>query len=178
MFKYFIVALSMICMIAGTSFAGDDTSFGSFYGVNSPCFMSIDYYNTEAPIWVCGAKNVVVKVATTKELRLFVIFFDFDKADIKKDQLNILNEIRAYVKKHNVTGIALSAFCDFRGSAAYNKTLGQKRINAVEEWFIDNNIEVPFVITNNGSDDAPVRKLNNNFCQECWKDRRVNIGIF
>ena len=59
------------------------------------------------------------------------IFYDFDKATLRPESQKSLDElVRLLNENPNVT-IELSAHCDYKGSAEYNKLLSQRRAEAV-----------------------------------------------
>ena len=59
------------------------------------------------------------------------IFYDFDKATLRPESQKSLDElVRLLNENPNVT-IELSAHCDYKGSAEYNKLLSQRRAESV-----------------------------------------------
>ena len=69
------------------------------------------------------------------------IFYDFDKATLRPESMASLDElIKLLTENPNVT-IELSAHCDYRGPAAYNKDLSQRRAEAVVEYLIAHGID-------------------------------------
>lgn len=68
------------------------------------------------------------------------IFYDLDKATLRPESEKALNElIKTLNENPNVT-IELSAHCDYRGSAAYNKALSQRRADAVVHYLTSHGI--------------------------------------
>lgn len=64
------------------------------------------------------------------------IFYDFDKATLRPESQAALDElVRLLNENPNVT-IELSAHCDYKGSADYNKQLSQRRAQAVVDYLI------------------------------------------
>jgi len=135
------------------------------------------------PAWYCQAPKPepVVYVAPEPEFepKSFVVFFDFDKDEIREDQVAILEEASAYAAEFGEASIYLDAFCDFRGSDEYNVDLGARRAEAVANWMIANGIDPnQFGKTfNYGDSESPVRDLEGVYCAECWQDRKVEISI-
>lgn len=62
------------------------------------------------------------------------IFYDFDKATLKPESTAALDELVDLLNENPNITIELSAHCDYRGSAAYNKTLSQRRAESVCEY--------------------------------------------
>jgi len=64
------------------------------------------------------------------------IFYDFDKATLRPESEKALDElVKLLTENPNVT-IELSAHCDFKGSAEYNKRLSQRRAEAVVNYLV------------------------------------------
>jgi outer membrane protein OmpA-like peptidoglycan-associated protein len=148
--------------------------------IDSHEYLSCFNGKTVGPAWLCGEL-----VPTNEEIaapapmpKTFVVYFDFDKANIKTDQIATLKEAMAYAQQGGVADVKFSASCDFRGSDAYNMTLGQKRADAVALWMADHGLDLPIETVNNGKGRSLIRALVNGiFCKDCWSDRKVNITI-
>jgi len=68
------------------------------------------------------------------------IFYDFDKATLRPESETALDElVRLLNENPNVT-IELSAHCDYKGSAEYNKRLSQRRAESVVNYLIKKGI--------------------------------------
>ena len=59
------------------------------------------------------------------------IFYDFDKATLKPESTTALDKLVELLNENPNITIELSAHCDYRGSASYNKALSQRRAEAV-----------------------------------------------
>ena len=68
------------------------------------------------------------------------IFYDFDKATLRDESKKSLDELVKLLNENPNVTIELSAHCDYRGPAAYNKVLSQKRANAVVDYLIEHGI--------------------------------------
>lgn len=64
------------------------------------------------------------------------IFYDFDKATLRPESMTSLDELITLLNENPNVTIELSAHCDYRGPAAYNKDLSQRRAEAVVEYLI------------------------------------------
>ena len=127
----------------------------------------------------CEEKTVVfIQVDPRIEPVTFVVYFDFDKSNIRDDQVAVLQDALDYAKQGGVSEIKLASFCDFRGSVDYNTGLGSRRAEAVKAWFAENGLDTAYVVENNGKLKSLVHALlNGKFCKECWSDRRVEITV-
>lgn len=169
-----IVMMGFVLVGSMTVQAQENPQFLSFYGSNSACFMTmLSYYtNDTSPSWVCSKTPAVIVATPYKK---FVVFFDFDSASIKADQVKTLEDALAAIKGTKSKTVTLTAFCDFRGSNEYNLNLGKKRAKSVSDWFSNKGINKDFVVVNKG--ESPIRKLVGKFCESCWNDRRVEVGV-
>ena len=68
------------------------------------------------------------------------IFYDFDKATLRPESTAALDELVKMLQENPNVTIGLSAHCDYRGSASYNKTLSQHRAQAVVDYLIAHGI--------------------------------------
>ncbi len=68
------------------------------------------------------------------------IFYDFDKATLRPESTAALDELVKMLQENPNVTIELSAHCDYRGSASYNKTLSQHRAQAVVNYLIAHGI--------------------------------------
>ena len=68
------------------------------------------------------------------------IFYDFDKATLRPESKKALDELVKLLDENPNVTIELSAHCDYKGSAEYNKRLSQERANNVVRYLIDHGI--------------------------------------
>lgn len=68
------------------------------------------------------------------------IFYDFDKATLRDSSKTALDKLVALLKENPHVTIELSAHCDYKGSAEYNKRLSQRRAEAVVAYLIAHGI--------------------------------------
>lgn len=68
------------------------------------------------------------------------IFYDFDKATLRPESTVALDELIKLLNENPNVTIELSAHCDYRGPAAYNKLLSQRRAEAVVAYLTDHGI--------------------------------------
>ena len=68
------------------------------------------------------------------------IFYDFDKATLRPESMTSLDELVKLLNENPNVTIELSAHCDYKGSAEYNKALSQRRAESVVNYLIDKGI--------------------------------------
>ena len=69
------------------------------------------------------------------------IFYDFDKATLTPASTKSLDELVRLLKENPNVTIELSAHCDYKGNAEYNKRLSQRRAQSVVNYLIAHGIE-------------------------------------
>ena len=68
------------------------------------------------------------------------IFYDFDKATLRPESTAALDKLITLLNENPNVTIELSAHTDYRGSAAYNKGLSQRRAESVVSYLIEHGI--------------------------------------
>ena len=68
------------------------------------------------------------------------IFYDFDKATLRPESTEALDQLVKLLEENPNVTIELSAHTDFRGSAEYNKRLSQRRAESVIRYLIEHGI--------------------------------------
>ncbi len=68
------------------------------------------------------------------------IFYDFDKATLRPESTQALDELVNLLNENPNVIIELSAHCDYKGPAAYNKRLSQRRAESVVNYLIEHGI--------------------------------------
>ncbi|MBQ6211109.1 MAG: OmpA family protein [Prevotella sp.] len=68
------------------------------------------------------------------------IFYDFDKATLRPESTQALDELVELLNENPNVTIELSAHCDYKGSSAYNKGLAQRRAESVVNYLIEHGI--------------------------------------
>ncbi len=68
------------------------------------------------------------------------IFYDFDKATLRPESTEALDKLITLLNENPNVTIELSAHTDYRGSAAYNKKLSQRRAESVVNYLTEHGI--------------------------------------
>ena len=68
------------------------------------------------------------------------IFYDFDKATLRPESAEALDQLVTLLEENPNVTIELSAHCDYKGSADYNKRLSQRRAESVVKYLIEHGI--------------------------------------
>ena len=99
------------------------------------------------------------------------IYFDFDKADIRTDQVGRLEADASWLKEHRGLKFRIEGNCDERGSEEYNLGLGDKRANRVKEFLIKEGVDPSSINTISYGEERPVCREATEDCYQ--KNRRA-----
>ena len=121
--------------------------------------------------------NAVVSHAPTpapSEADLFAkqvrdVYFNFDKADIRPDEVAAVSGDAAFLQQHPDIIILVEGHCDDRGSEDYNIALGQSRARTLKENLQRSGIDGARIKTISYGKEKP-------FCtaedEQCWQENR------
>jgi peptidoglycan-associated lipoprotein len=122
---------------------------------------------TEAP--PPSAPNVTAEELFERNVK--TIYFEYDKADIKPDQVSILQGNAGWLKANPNVRFTIEGNCDERGSEEYNLGLGDRRANAVKEYLISQGVAANRIMTISYGEERPVCRDETEACFE--KNRRA-----
>ncbi len=80
------------------------------------------------------------KIARGKAFVVDNIYFEFDKAYLKKDSLDILDRLVSLMKENPGLKVEVRGHTDSMGDKAYNRKLSERRADAVIEYMVKNGI--------------------------------------
>ena len=106
-------------------------------------------------------------------LRQRVVYFDFDKDEVKPEFQQIMQCHAKYLQDRPTSQIRLEGNTDERGTREYNLGLGERRGNAVSSALQANGGSASQVSVISYGKEKPVCREHN---EDCWsKNRRVEI---
>jgi peptidoglycan-associated lipoprotein len=106
-------------------------------------------------------------------LRTRVVYFDFDKSDIRSEFDNIIACHAKYLRDRPMARMTLEGNADERGTREYNLGLGERRGNAVASALEAAGASSDQIKVVSYGEERPVCREHN---EGCWqKNRRVNI---
>lgn len=102
-----------------------------------------------------------------------VIYFEFDRAEIKPEFREIIEAHAQYLNNNSNTRVVLEGHTDERGTREYNMGLGERRANAVRQLFTLQGVASNQIETVSYGEERPVALGND---EESWRlNRRVEI---
>jgi len=117
----------------------------------------------------------------SRQLQMYDIFFDFDKYDIRPDQLPRAEKLAELLKQNPTWRILIEGHCDERGTSEYNMGLGWRRANTLRDFLIDRGIEASRLQTISYGKERPFalgcsQKPTVQEREECWQlNRRAHL---
>jgi peptidoglycan-associated lipoprotein len=103
------------------------------------------------------------------------VYFDYDKSDIRSDQMSSVQSNAQFLAQHPNINITIEGHCDERGSTDYNLALGDQRASAVKNALVTFGINVGRIKTISYGKEKP-------FCTEsneaCWQQNRRGHFVF
>ena len=97
-----------------------------------------DYKEEELPLAEEGEPRPSLLIR--KIIKNVKIYFDYDKADLRNDASNILEDTLRTLKKNPTSSILITGNCDRRGTEVYNLNLGRQRAEAVKDFILKGGI--------------------------------------
>jgi len=108
-------------------------------------------------------------------LKLYNVQFGFDSSTIAPDQRSKLETVATYLKQNADMNIYILGHTDERGTADYNRALGERRAIACRDYLIGLGISGKRVGTLSYGFERPLDKVNN---EKAWAlNRRCEFGI-
>lgn len=110
---------------------------------------------TDDPV-VADAKEAVIPVVADEEIKLPIVYFDFDKQNIKPEFFKRLNEAAELLKSRSDLRIMVGGHTDAYGTDPYNVALGQRRYDAVYNYLINLGVNKDQLVVKTFSEDLPI----------------------
>jgi peptidoglycan-associated lipoprotein len=100
---------------------------------------------------------------------LETVHFDYDSYSLTDSVRDTLKNNANYLQSHSGTDVLVTGNCDERGTTSYNLALGQKRAQAVRDYYTRLGIGAKTVATISYGKEKPVCSEAN---EQCWSQNR------
>lgn len=84
-----------------------------------------------------GDIDETIRAQNSTRSLLKTVYFDFDKSDVRDDQVPVLQSNAAWLKSHGQYKLLVEGHCDERDTIEYNLALGDRRAKSVRQYLID-----------------------------------------
>ncbi len=102
------------------------------------------------------------------------VHFGFDSYSVSSEEAGRVRQVAEYLQDSNKR-VIVAGFCDERGTAEYNRALGEKRAESVRESLIADGVSAERIQTVSFGSEMPVDSGSN---ESAWaRNRRAEFGI-
>ena len=98
-----------------------------------------------------------------------IVYFDFDKFDLKPESQETLNQQADFLKANQAITVQVAGNCDERGTVEYNLALGEKRAIAAQDYLISIGVTKERISIISYGKEKPVDPGKN---EEAWAKNR------
>jgi peptidoglycan-associated lipoprotein len=103
------------------------------------------------------------------------ILFDFDKSDIRANEMSKITDIAAHMQKNSLSQVGINGYADPRGTDPYNQALSERRVNSIRNALVKAGVASDKIQSDAFGEQRP---LCNESTEACWqRDRRVDVGF-
>src|SRR4029077_2984344 len=89
------------------------------------------------------------------QFREQTVYFEFDKSTVKASEQGKIQAVANYLKSEPRTILDIEGHCDERGTAEYNRALGERRALAIREHLVNLGVAADRVYTLSWGEDKP-----------------------
>lgn len=101
-------------------------------------------------------KEAVIPVVAEEPIELPIVYFDFDKQNIKPEFFKRLNEAADLLKSRNDLKVMVGGHTDAYGTDPYNVALGQRRYDMVYNYLVNLGVDKKQLFVKTFSEDIPI----------------------
>jgi len=83
------------------------------------------------------------------------VYFDYDKSNVKPSEVDKLKEVARRMKNFEGMALRIEGHCDERGTEEYNRSLGDKRAQAIREFLASEGFSASMMPTITFGEDKP-----------------------
>jgi peptidoglycan-associated lipoprotein len=106
---------------------------------------------------------------------LGLIYFDYDKADIREGDKAVLAKNAEVLKKFDFLRVTVEGHCDERGTVEYNLALGERRAKATYDYLVSLGVPADRLKTVSYGKEIPLCSDSN---EACWsRNRRAKSTV-
>jgi peptidoglycan-associated lipoprotein len=107
--------------------------------------------------------------------KLPVVYFDFDKFEIRADQEGAIGDIGSAIAVNSGVAFRIEGNCDEWGTEEYNYALGLRRAKSVQDALVKAGVSVDQITLISYGESNPVCAQSNS---SCWRqNRRVEVTV-
>lgn len=108
-----------------------------------------------------------------RNVTLPTVYFAYDRSVIGTTERHKLNQVAKYLKENTVFGLIVEGHCDEKGSAEYNRALGERRAISVRDYLVNSGVSEKRIKTMSYGEDRLAVKANTEIAHA--KNRRAEL---
>jgi len=108
-----------------------------------------------------------------KSITLPTIYFAYDRSVIGLSERHKLQQVAKYLKENKEYGLIIEGHCDEKGSAEYNRALGERRAIAAKDYLTNSGISTARIKTISFGEDRLLEKAKDETAHS--KNRRAEL---
>jgi peptidoglycan-associated lipoprotein len=103
-----------------------------------------------------------------------IVYFDYDKSDIRGDAQGTLQKFASFAKDNGVKGVTIEGHADERGTREYNLALGDRRAVSVKRYLVGLGMDAgQFNTVSYGKE----RPTCDEHTEACWAKNRRGVLV-
>jgi peptidoglycan-associated lipoprotein len=103
-----------------------------------------------------------------------IVYFDYDKSDIRGDAQGTLQKFASFAKDNGVKGVTIEGHADERGTREYNLALGDRRAVSVKRYLVGLGMDAGQFNTVSYGKERPTCDEHN---EACWDKNRRGVLV-
>ncbi len=102
-----------------------------------------------------------------------VVYFAYDRSVIGSSECQKLDQVAKYLKENKIFGLIIEGHCDKKGSAEYNRALGERRAIAVKDYLKNSGVSENRIKTISYGEDRLINKADTEIAHA--RNRRAEL---
>jgi len=103
------------------------------------------------------------------------VYFDFDQFNLSSGERGKVIELAGFLAENRDARLLIEGYCDWKGTPAYNKSLGERRANTIMQYLIELGSDPRRIDTLSIGDEAAIPQALEN---QTRLDRRAEFVIY
>ena len=103
------------------------------------------------------------------------VYFDFDQFNLSPEERGKVIELAGFLAENRDARLLIEGYCDWKGTPAYNKSLGERRANTIMHYLIELGSDPRRIDTLSIGDEAAIPQALEN---QTRLDRRAEFVIY
>ncbi|MDX1953092.1 MAG: peptidoglycan-associated lipoprotein Pal [Verrucomicrobiota bacterium] len=138
----------------------------------TPVFDPNDPSRTGVPVGSRPGENMT---EDAQRLKAETVYFDFDKSAVRQSEASKVEAVATFLKNEPTAMVRVEGNCDERGTEEYNRSLGERRSLAVQQFLVNLGIAPERITTVSYGEDRPAEMGQDEAAYA--KNRRVDFVV-